>query len=275
MGRVRHQNIFNTSGAVLKFILFWILVVIQLPVLVVLPRGAVSVKYMRFFMRILLYVAGVRIRVHGNLSTHRPLLVISNHISIFEIATFPVAFGGSFIAKKEMESWPLVGWVSRKFGVVFVDRRPSHAMDALQQVQKTVATVKYPVFLFPEGTTTNGAYVKPFKSTLFNFVENSNVVVQPMVMNYRLRNGDIISDTDMAQHFAYFDNAKQDMGPKCTRERSAFGQLFHIMVLGGFTVEITVLPPPPLAGMDRTQIAETLHKIVSDKYMELKNKKLK
>ncbi len=275
MGRVRHQNIFNTSGAVLKFILFWILVVIQLPVLVVLPRGAVSVKYMRFFMRILLYVAGVRIRVHGNLSTHRPLLVISNHISIFEIATFPVAFGGSFIAKKEMESWPLVGWVSRKFGVVFVDRRPSHAMDALQQVQKTVATVKYPVFLFPEGTTTNGAYVKPFKSTLFNFVENSNVVVQPMVMNYRLRNGDIISDTDMAQHFAYFDNAKQDMGPKCTRERSAFGQLFHIMVLGGFTVEITVLPPPPLAGMDRKQIAETLHKIVSDKYMELKNKKLK
>lgn len=275
MGRVRHQNIFNTSGAVLKFILFWILVVIQLPVLVVLPRGAVSVKYMRFFMRILLYVAGVRIRVHGDLSTHRPLLVISNHISIFEIATFPVAFGGSFIAKKEMESWPLVGWVSRKFGVVFVDRRPSHAMDALQQVQKTVATVKYPVFLFPEGTTTNGAYVKPFKSTLFNFVENSNVVVQPMVMNYRLRNGDVISDTDMAQHFAYFDNAKQDMGPKCTRERSAFGQLFHIMVLGGFTVEITVLPPPPLAGMDRKQIAETLHKIVSDKYMELKNKKLK
>ena len=275
MGRVRHQNIFNTSGAVLKFILFWILVVIQLPVLVVLPRGAVSVKYMRFFMRILLYVAGVRIRVHGNLSTHRPLLVISNHISIFEIATFPVAFGGSFIAKKEMESWPLVGWVSRKFGVVFVDRRPSHAMDALQQVQKTVATVKYPVFLFPEGTTTNGAYVKPFKSTLFNFVENSNVVVQPMVMNYRLRNGDIISDTDMAQHFAYFDNAKQDMGPKCTRERSAFGQLFHIMVLGAFMVELTVLPPPPLAGMDRKQIAETLHKIVSDKYMELKNKKLK
>ena len=275
MGRVRHQNIFNTSGAVLKFILFWILVVIQLPVLVVLPRGAVSVKYMRFFMRILLYVAGVRIRVHGNLSTHRPLLVISNHISIFEIATFPVAFGGSFIAKKEMESWPLVGWVSRKFGVVFVDRRPSHAMDALQQVQKTVATVKYPVFLFPEGTTTNGAYVKPFKSTLFNFIENSNVVVQPMVMNYRLRNVDVISDTDMAQHFAYFDNAKQDMGPKCTRERSAFGQLFHIMVLGGFTVEITVLPPPPLAGMDRKQIAETLHKIVSDKYMELKNKKLK
>ena len=275
MGRVRRQNFFNTFGAVLKFALFWILVAIQLPIILFLPRGRASVRYMRFFMRMLLYVVGVRVRVHGKLVAHRPLLVISNHISIFEIATFPVAFGGSFIAKKEMESWPLVGWVARKFGVVFIDRRPSHAMDALTQVQQTLRDVSYPIFLFPEGTTTNGAYVKPFKSTLFNFVENSDVLVQPMVMNYRFRDGGVISDADLAEHFAYFNNSNQDTGPRCSRERSAFGQVFHIMVLGGFLVELTVLPPPPLAGMDRKQIAETLQKIVSEKYMELKNKTAK
>ncbi len=275
MSGIRRQNVFNTLGAVLKFMTFWIMVIIQLPIIFILPRGRASVWYMGVFMRFLLVLAGIKIRVHGQLSSRRPLLVISNHISIFEIATFPVALGGSFIAKKEMESWPLVGWVSRKFGVVFIDRRPSHAMDALKQVQQTLSSVSYPIFLFPEGTTTNGAYVKPFKSTLFNFVENSDVVVQPLVMNYRYRNGDVISDADMAEHFAYFDNAKQDMGPHCSRERSAFGQVFHIMMLGGFMVELTVLPPPPLAGMDRKQIAETLHKIVSDKYMELKNKPFK
>ncbi len=275
MGRVRRQNFFNTFGAALKFITFWIMVVIQLPIIFILPRGAVSVRYMSFFMRILLVLAGIKIRIHGKISSHRPLLVISNHISIFEIATFPVAFGGSFIAKKEMESWPLVGWVARKFGVVFIDRRPSHAVDALTQVQQTLANVSYPIFLFPEGTTTNGAYVKPFKSTLFNFVENSNVVVQPMVMNYRFRDGTPISDADMAEHFAYFNNSNQDMGPTCSRERSAFGQVFHIMMLGGFMVELTVLPPPPLVGLDRKQIAETLQKTVSDKYMELKNKHAK
>ena len=275
MSGIRRQNVFNTLGAVLKFMTFWIMVIIQLPIIFILPRGRASVWYMGVFMRFLLVLAGIKIRVHGQLSSRRPLLVISNHISIFEIATFPVALGGSFIAKKEMESWPLVGWVSRKFGVVFIDRRPSHAMDALKQVQQTLSSVSYPIFLFPEGTTTNGAYVKPFKSTLFNFVENSDVVVQPLVMNYRYRNGDVISDADMAEHFAYFDNAKQDMGPHCSRERSAFGQVFHIMMLGGFMVELTVLPPPPLAGMDRKQIAETLHKIVSDKYMELKNRPIK
>ena len=163
--------------------------------------------------------------------------------------------------------------LKKKFGVIFIDRRPSHAMDALKLVKDTVANVKYPMFLFPEGTTTNGAYVKQFKSTLFNFIEGSNVVVQPMAMHYRFRDGGVISDEDLAEHFAYFNNSNQDMGPCCTRERSAFGQVFHIMVLGGFKVEITVMPPPPLVGLNRKQIAETLHEIVSDKYMELKDER--
>lgn len=272
---IRKQNIFNTTGAAIKFLLFWLAVVLQLPIIVLLPRGRVSVWYMRIFMRFLLVLSGIKITVHGKLSEHRPLMVVSNHISIFEIATFPVAFGGSFIAKKEMEHWPLVGWVAKKFGVIFIDRRPSHAKDALKLVQETVSKVSYPMFLFPEGTTTNGSYVKKFKSTLFNFVENSDVAVQPMAMHYRFRDGGVISDEDLAEHFGYFNNADQEFGPKCSRERSAFGQVFHVMMLGGFKVEITVLPSPSLIGMDRKQIAETLQKIVSDKYMELKANPIK
>lgn len=269
--KIRKQNIFNTTSAAIKFVLFWVMVVIQLPILILLPRRW-AVQYMPVFMWFLVKLAGIKIVVHGKISDARPLMVVSNHISVFEIATFPFAFRGSFIAKKEMENWPLVGWVAKKFGVIFVDRRPSHARDALAVVQKTVQTVKYPMILFPEGTTTNGAYVKPFKSTLFNFVENSNVTVQPMAMHYRYRDGTPIDEQTLADHFAYFDNKKMDMGPRCKRERSAFGQVFHIMMLGGFMVEITLLPPPPLAGMDRKQIADVLHKIVSEKYMELKDK---
>ena len=275
MAYIRKQNIFTTTWAAVRFVLFWTIVILQLPIIFLLPRGRVSVRYMRVFMWFLLKTGNIRIRVHGELSNHRPLMVITNHISIFEIATFPVAFGGSFIAKKEMESWPIVGWVSKKFGVIFVDRRPSHARDALAVVQRAVTGVKYPMFLFPEGTTTNGAYVKQFNSSLFNFVENSDVMVQPMVTVYRHHDGSPISDEDMAQHYAYFDNAKQDTGPKCKRERSAFMQLFHVMVVGGFTVDITILPPADLKGMDRKQIAARLHEIVASEYMELKDKEIK
>lgn len=271
---VKKQNFFNTFFACIKFGLFWIAVVLQIPIVLLLPKGKASVWYMRVFMGILLGLTGIRIIKHGKLSQSRPLLVISNHISLFEIATFPVAFGGSFVAKKEIESWPLVGWFAKKFGVIFVDRRPSHAIEALQAVQEKVSAVKYPMFLFPEGTTTNGSYVKAFKSTLFNFVEDSDVTVQPMVMNYRFKDGSVIPDEDLAEHFAYFANDKQDKGPLCSKERSAFGQVFHIMVIGGFYVEITLLPPPSLDGKDRKEIALIMQKIISDKYMELKNKKL-
>ncbi|MBQ7949656.1 MAG: 1-acyl-sn-glycerol-3-phosphate acyltransferase [Alphaproteobacteria bacterium] len=272
MAKLRKQNIFNTTTAAIKFLLFWVLVVIQVPIIFVLPRKW-AVKYMPIFMWFLIKLAGIKIVVHGKLEKHRPLMIVSNHISVFEIATFPSVFKGSFVAKKEMENWPLVGWVAKKFGVIFVDRRPSHAHDALAVVQKAVQSVKYPMIVFPEGTTTNGAYVKPFKSTLFNFVENSNVMVQPMAMHYRYKDGSVIDEQTMADHFAYFDNKKMDMGPRCKRERSAFGQVFHIMMLGGFMVEITLLPAPPLGGMDRKQIADVLQKIVSEKYMELKDKK--
>lgn len=270
---VRKQNIFNTITGGIRMGLFWIMVVIQTPIIFLLPRGRWSVAYMRVFMWFLKIISSVRVRVHGKLVKDRPLLVVSNHISVFEIAMFPVAFGGSLIAKKEVASWPIVGWVAKKFGVIFVDRNPSTAATALEAVQKTLANIKYPLFVFPEGTTTNGAYVKQFKSALFNVIEGTNIPVQPVVVNYRFRNGDVISPEDMANHYAYFDNKKMEQGPLTARERSAFGQLYHVMMLGGMMIEMTVLPVPDLTGLNRKEIAAKLGDMVSEKYMELKDKK--
>ena len=271
MTMVRKQNFFNTITGALRFTAFWIMVFLQLPILFLLPaRKKITVKYMSIFMRIFLFIAGVKIVKHGTLSTRRPLLVAGNHISVFEIATFPVMFGGTFISKNDVRNWPLVGWVANKFGVVFIDRRPSHAAEVLAQVQKEIMNIDWPLYVFPEGTTTNGAYVKEFKSPLFNVAEGADVTVQPVVVQYCHHDGTPISDVDLAEHYAYFDNAKQTAGPKCSRERSAFGQVFHIMVLGGFRVNVYMLPPPPLAGKDRKQIAETMYEIISNKYMELK-----
>ena len=267
--KIRKQNIFNTIWAFVWFVLAWCLVVVNAVLLIFVPKRW-AVKYMRCFMRQFNFITGVKFKVNGKLSTKRPLLCVCNHISIFELATMPVAFGCSFFGKKEISQWPLVGWIAKKFGVIFIDRRPSHALDALNAVKNELDRVDYPMFIFPEGTSTNGAYVKQFKSSLFDVVEKTGITVQPVVIHYRLKDGTKISDEDMANHFAYFDNKKMDCGPYCKRERSAFMQVFHVMVLGGFLVEINVLPVPDLDGLDRKQIAETLHKIISDEYMKNK-----
>jgi len=267
---IRKQNLFNTILATIKFIVFWLTVILHVPIIFLIPCGKYSIKYMRFFMWCFTKISGVKIHTKGILASNRPLLCICNHISVFEFATMPIAFGASFFGKKDIANYPLIGWIAKKFGVIFIDRRPSHALEALSAVQKEMSTVKYPMFLFPEGTTTNGAYVKEFKSTLFNIVENSDITIQPIVMYYRMKDGSKISDEDMANHFAYFDNAKMDFGPLCKKERSAFGQIFHIMLLGGFKVEIKVLPTINTNNMDRKQIATKLHKIIYEEYMKNK-----
>ena len=142
MKKLRKQNIFNTTTAAIKFILFWLMVVIQVPIIAILPRN-VAVHYMPIFMWFLLKLGGIKIVVHGKLDSRRPLMIVSNHISVFEIATFPVMFGGSFISKNDVRHWPLVGYIANKFGVVFIDRRPSHAAEALKLVQDEISKMSY------------------------------------------------------------------------------------------------------------------------------------
>lgn len=268
--QIREPNFFIKIVKFFWLMLACLMVLVNAFVLLFIPRGKLSVKYMQFFMRQFNFMTGVKYKVKGKLSTKRPLLCVCNHISVFELATIPVAFGGSFFGKKEISTWPLIGWIAKKFGVIFIDRRPSHATEALELIKNELEHVDYPLFIFPEGTTTNGAYVKQFKSSLFDVVEKTGATVQPVVIHYRLKDGTKISDIDMANHFAYFSNNKQDCGPFCKIERSAFMQAFHIMVLGGFLVEIDVLPVPDLSGMDRKQMAETLHEIISKEYTKNK-----
>ena len=269
-------NVFDNVFALLRATLFVFFVLIQTPIIMLIPVGRFSVKYMRFFMWTLCFATGVRVRTHGKLSKKRPLLCIGNHISVFELMSMPVGYGCSFVGKNDIASYPLVGWIAKKFGVVFVDRRPSHAQEALGDMTRQLRSASYPVAIFPEGTTTNGAYIKEFKSAMFNLVEAvPDLTVQPFVITYRTHRNKCVSDQCLANEYAYFDNAKQDQGPKCEVERSAFGQIFHVARLGGMTVHITALDPVPVMGMDRKEIAKKLHEIVSNKYMELKDKEIK
>jgi 1-acyl-sn-glycerol-3-phosphate acyltransferase len=269
-------NIFEDAIALVRAALFVIIVLLHVPIIMLIPIGRFSVKYMRFFMWTIGKAAGVTVRTHGKLSKARPLLCVANHISVFEFFSAPIGYGCSFVGKIDIASYPLVGWIAKKFGVVFVDRRPSHAAEALEVVSKQMHTASYPVVLFPEGTTTNGAYVKEFKSSLFNIAEEMpDLTIQPLVITYRTKRNKCVNDQVLANDYAYFDNAKQDTGPKCEVERSAFGQIFHVARLGGITVHITALDPVPVKGMDRKEIAKKLHEIVSNKYMELKDKEIK
>lgn len=274
------KNFYRTIIACIKMTMFWLFVIVQLPILILIPQGRLSVAYSRIFYGILMYITGVRVKANGKLSKARPLLLVSNHISVFEMAVFPMALGTSFFGKEDIEKYPIVGWIAKKFGVVFISRNPRTAIETTKKINDAMNKAGYPMTIFPEGTTNNGCFIYPFKSSMFDIVDRiPGLTIQPVVMTYNLRNGDKISDDrNMADNYSCPANAKiekynEDFGKSeivPIKERGSFEHVFHIMKRGGLLVQLNLLPPVSLVGMDRKEIAATLHKIISDKFYELK-----
>jgi len=223
-------------------------------------------------------IIGIRARKIGQVSKDRPLMLTCNHIGWVELFAFPMVMKLSFFGKAEIAKWPLVGWAVKSLGVVFVDRRPSQAMTAVANVNATMKRANYPVALFPEGTTSNGSYVKEFKSSLFSIVnfDNPNITIQPVVQVWKYRNGKLIDDKTLANHYAYFNNDAVEYGPKADiNDRSGVALALDIMGRGGLLVDYYFLKPIDLNGIkDRKELAKKLQKIIADKYSELRDNRV-
>ncbi|MDR2413132.1 MAG: 1-acyl-sn-glycerol-3-phosphate acyltransferase [Rickettsiales bacterium] len=262
-----------------RFFCFWIWAVFNAILALFNPGGKIGNAQFRFLMRGLCVISGIRVRVRGELSKARPLLLVGNHISDYEFAVLPAALGANFFGKSEIAKMPFVGWISKKLGVQFISRDPRTAAEATRNIREYTAQADWPMVIFPEGTSTNGAYVHPFKSALFSMVEPQingdpdavQFTIQPFVMYFRDYRGRKLSERTMAEDYASFDSKKMLQGPNDVKMRGDFVQVLHMMKLGGITVEIELLPPPPLAGIkDRKELASMLHEIISTKYMKNK-----
>jgi 1-acyl-sn-glycerol-3-phosphate acyltransferase len=239
------------------------------------PNSRVGI--LRFYMKNSYRVFGFRARRIGDVAKDRPLMIVCNHIGWLELFALPSVAKVSFFGKAEIKSWPVLGWIVGALGVVYVDRRPQHVKESLAAVNCAMKCAAHPIALFPEGTTSNGAYIKKFKSSLFNFLEpqlagqGGNVAIQPVVQIYRYPDGRLIPDKDLADNYAYFNNDSVEYGPQAEVQRNGVAIAINIMARGGILVEYHFLPVVDLSGVhDRKALAEKLQKIIADKYKELR-----
>ncbi|MDR1071465.1 MAG: 1-acyl-sn-glycerol-3-phosphate acyltransferase [Rickettsiales bacterium] len=231
-----------------------------------------GVGQMHIFMAGAAKIFGVRFDIDGKIDEHRPLLLVSNHISIFELIAFPAMFSSGFFSKAEVKKWFPIGWFVKSFGNLFIDRRPTRALQAIEIIGKQMKRAKNPFAIFPEGTTDNGDYVLPFKSAMFQFMadDGCRAKIQPVVVLYRDKNGKKIPPQVLADEYAYFVNGMQTQPPYAKKELSLVSLLWKTLMRGGFLIEVHILPLFDASGLDRKQIAEQLHGIVSAKFQELK-----
>ncbi|MYA86933.1 MAG: 1-acyl-sn-glycerol-3-phosphate acyltransferase [Boseongicola sp. SB0662_bin_57] len=135
-------------------------------------------------------VLGIRLEINGA-PVNRPGVIVSNHSSWLDIFTLNAAGPLYFVAKSEVARWPGIGWLARGTGTVFVQRERREAGN-----QKTVFEERladgHRILFFPEGTSSDGQRVLPFKSTLFAALFSDRLPalwVQPVTVVYHAPEG--------------------------------------------------------------------------------------
>jgi lyso-ornithine lipid O-acyltransferase len=112
-------------------------------------------------------IVGIRLNVEGEVAAEQGVLLISNHVSWIDITVLSAVAPVSFVAKKDVASWPFVSWLAKLQRSVFVDRmRRSEAGDKANEILSRLQAGDH-VVLFAEGTSSDGNGVVPFKTALF------------------------------------------------------------------------------------------------------------
>lgn len=130
---------------------------------------------------------GLRVRTRGQPCAGARVLYAINHVSYLDIPVLSSAIPATFVARADMAAWPLFGTIARVTRTIFVDRSGPRAMDQRAEIVARLAGGE-DLILFPEGTSTDGSGVAPFKSALFGIVGQdaamADVVVQPVSVAY-------------------------------------------------------------------------------------------
>lgn len=118
-------------------------------------------------------------------------LLVCNHLSYLDVLVLAAIAPSQFVAKSEVMNWPIFGWFARLAGTIFVNRsKPSQTAQSAREIAIALRGGAL-VVLFPEGTSSGGETVLPFKSSL---LEPATGQVQPLtagLIAYELSDGDV------------------------------------------------------------------------------------
>ena len=220
------------------------------------PRHKViSTRFVGWLCVLGIKVLGIRPKWISKSGVGRPKFVVSNHLSYIDVLVLAARIPLAFVTSVEIrESFPLGYWC-RIGGCLFVERRNR------RQIPEEVASIKdlflhgVGVCVFPEATSTNGDFVRPFKKSLFAAAVDSQTTIQPIALRYLRADERPIDETSRDSIFWY-----GDMG--------FASHLWRLVNLNSIEVEVNLLDEVPVEGRQcRKQLAELSHQKISRCYM--------
>ena len=126
-------------------------------------------------------------------------LIACNHLGYVDILVIGSLCPAIFVAKSDVEVWPIFGWLASRAGTIFVSRHEPAKVAAQLREMEWPLRDGHPVVLFPEGTSSDGASVLPFRSSLFESVLKSGSPITPAAISY-----DLGGEGDVGTEIAYW-----------------------------------------------------------------------
>ena len=139
----------------------------------------------KLFLGLAARICGARVTRQGT-ALRRDVVFLANHVSWIDILALAGASGTAFVAKAELQKAPVVGWLAGLNRTVYVQREAR--MDVADQINavREALVDNWSVTIFPEGTTTDGQSLLPFKTSMLKMLEPPppGVFVQPVFIDY-------------------------------------------------------------------------------------------
>ena len=197
--------------ASIKVFLFIMASAIAIPIQTIIFVAAGNTRFVNFipnlYGKTVCFLLRVHVEMKGTPATDGNVIYVGNHLSYADIGSIGGSLSASFISKAEVRNWPLIGTLAAVSRTVFISRDKNAIEKCITDIKKTLMTGQN-LILFPEGTSTNGIEVLPFKSTLFElFLSDelkSKLTVQPFTITIIGTNAKPIEKPEDNDLYAYY-----------------------------------------------------------------------
>ncbi len=180
-------------------------------------------KIARFWHKAVVRTMGVRCQFSGAAPVPG-VLVVSNHVSWLDISVIGSQLPVVFLAKGEIANWPVLGFIIKTAGTLFIDRGRG-AKDANAKLSESLSK-NQAALIFPEATTTDGHSVNRFYPRLMQSAINSNARVQPVALRYSDKNGNSFPEVSYGRNMTFLQSLWQTV---CLGRIRVHVQVFELL----------------------------------------------
>jgi lyso-ornithine lipid O-acyltransferase len=167
------------------------LLLIAVPLMLLLPLHLlwqllkVPSPWAMLYLRIVSRVLGARVNIHGK-RLHKDVFFVANHISWHDIPILGGFTGTAFVAQDGVRKWPVIGWLAAQNRTIFVSRTDRQNVAGQVTELRDAIAENWSVTLFPEGTTSDGLGLLPFKPSLFATLTPppKPILIQPVLLDF-------------------------------------------------------------------------------------------